>query len=143
MRALSSDGTIVAYNAPFEKGIIQKLAKDFQEAQKELDNCSTRFWDLLSIFRKHYIDYQFRGSNSLKNVLPTLIPELNYSDLEVSEGNEAQLAWNDLINAETEADRNQLSQQLRDYCTQDTLALVRIFQFLCDKLENNGFSIER
>lgn len=80
---------------------------------------------------------------SLKNVLPTLIPELNYSDLEVSEGNEAQLAWNDLINAETEADRNQLSQQLRDYCTQDTLALVRIFQFLCDKLENNGFSIEK
>lgn len=80
---------------------------------------------------------------SLKNVLPTLILELNYSDLEVSEGNEAQLAWNDLINAETEADRNQLSQQLRDYCTQDTLALVRIFQFLCDKLENNGFSIER
>lgn len=35
------------------------------------------------------------------------------------------------------------TQQLRDYCTQDTLALVRIFQFLCDKLENNGFSIER
>ena len=34
-------------------------------------------------------------------------------------------------------------EELRDYCTQDTLALVRIFQFLCDKLENNGFSIER
>jgi hypothetical protein len=45
-----------------------------------------RLWDQLDIFRKHYRDYRFGKSNSLKSVLPAVVPELSYQALEVQNG---------------------------------------------------------
>jgi len=64
-------------------------------------------------------------------VLPTVAPELGYDGLgDVQDGIGAQLAYESLIDANTPAQqRRSLSNQLREYCRLDTLAMVRLVRF--------------
>jgi hypothetical protein len=43
--------------------------------------------------RAQVYDLAFRGSYSLKSVLPPLVPDMSYGGMEVAGGNEAGLAW--------------------------------------------------
>jgi len=127
---LNDNGSIVAYNAGFEKGIISKLSKQFPEYVKELEAINERFWDQLNIFRKYYTDYSFKGTNSLKSVLPVVVPGMGYSNLDVQEGNQAQLVWDRMISEKDEKKKEKLIQHLLEYCQLDTLAMVEIHQVL-------------
>jgi hypothetical protein len=64
-------------------------------------------------------------------VLPTLVPDLSYDAMEVSEGSEAGLAWEGMIRGNVDAnDRNSLRAALLEYCKLDTLAMVRLLEVL-------------
>ena len=130
MDTLNDNGSIVAYNAGFEKGIISKLSKQFPEYVKELEAIKERFWDQLNIFRKHYTDYRFKGTNGLKSVLPVVVPGMGYSSLDVQEGSQAQLVWEQMISEKDEKKKEKLIQHLLEYCRLDTLAMVEIHQIL-------------
>jgi hypothetical protein len=123
-------GSIIAYNAAFEKRILRQLAAVFPDDAGRFEEMAKRLWDQLEIFKNDYQHYAFGGSNSLKSVLPVLVPELNYKALAVQDGGQAQVVWNRLIVCEDAAEKAQLQQQLRDYCHLDTLAMVRIHQVL-------------
>lgn len=88
--------------------------------------CADRLWDQLPIFRQHYRDYRFGKSNSLKSVLPVIAPHLSYAMLDVSNGTQAQVVWEAMIGEGDTAVKQQMIQQLRDYCHLDTLAMVEI-----------------
>ena len=49
--------------------------------------------DLLPIYREHYYHPAMMGSWSIKAVLPTIAPDLDYSNLEVGDGGAAQEAY--------------------------------------------------
>ena len=68
-----------------------------------------------------------KGSWSIKDVLPTVAPELDYADLgEVHDGTAAQVAFAEAVHPDTPAERaDELAHGLLAYCAQDTLALVR------------------
>jgi hypothetical protein len=85
-------GTIIAYNTAFEKSVISNLAKAIPSLTEDLGPLLKRFFDLLPIFRNYYIHPAFHGSSSIKNVLPVLVPDLSYSELNISEGSSAQVA---------------------------------------------------
>ena len=89
-----------------------------------------RFWDQLPIFRKHYIDYQFLGSASIKDVLPVLVPTMSYSNLNVNDGTSAQANWNYMITNSDPKSRKKLRQDLLEYCGYDTYAMVEIHRIL-------------
>lgn len=127
---IGPSGSIIAYNASFEKRVLRQLAAVFPAYADRLDGMAGRLWDQLDIFKNDYQHYAFGGSNSLKSVLPVLVPELNYKGLAVQDGGQAQVVWNRLISCEDAAEKAQLQQQLRDYCHLDTLAMVRIHQVL-------------
>ncbi len=127
---IRSVGTIIAYNAPFEKRVLTSLARQYPEMKQPLTSIARRLWDLLVIFRNHYFDPAFGGSNSIKNVLPVLCSDLSYDDLEIQEGNAAQLAWNQLIDLDEGPEKSTLIQSLKDYCKRDTYAMVEIFRYL-------------
>ena len=127
---LQDTGTIVAYNAGFEKGIIAKLATVLPQYSKELDAINERFWDQLNIFRRHYSDYRFKGSNGLKSVLPIVVPGMGYFNLDVKEGSQAQVVWKQMIDLPNGHEKNILIQQLLKYCRLDTLAMVEIHRML-------------
>jgi hypothetical protein len=81
--------------------------------------------------RAHIYDLAFRGSYSLKSVLPALVADMSYDGMEVAEGNEAGLAWEKMVRAEVGSDeRRKLREDLLAYCKQDTLAMVRLLEVL-------------
>ena len=86
--------------------------------------------DLRPIMQAYYYHPDMKGSWSLKNVLPTIAPELAYENLgDVQDGGGAQAAYLEIIDPMTEADRrDKLIADLKAYCGQDTLGLQRIVQ---------------
>jgi hypothetical protein len=130
IRTIVGTGTIVAYNAPFEQRVIRDLSRRFPKHRRQLMGCLDRFFDLLVIFRDHYFDPDFGGSNSIKHVLPVLVPELSYATLEVQSGDLAQLAWQEMISSADASRRLALAGSLKRYCELDTWAMVRLYQEL-------------
>ena len=131
---IDPSGTIIAYNAGFEKSVIANLARAVPSPRNDPYPLRNRFFDLLPIFRDYYFHPAFHGSSSIKDVLPVLVPDLSYSDLSVHGGNEAQLAWAELIITDDESKRIELVASLLAYCKLDTLAMVRIYQSLQKEL---------
>jgi hypothetical protein len=72
------------------------------------------------------------GSSSIKKVLPVLIPELSYENLNIGEGRTASLTYSQLPTMDSET-REQKILDLLEYCKQDTWAMVRIWEWINDK----------
>lgn len=123
-------GHLVAYNSPFERGVLRQLAAQFPAHAPTLEQMAGRLWDQLVVFRKHYRDYRFGGSNSLKSVLPVVVPALSYQQLAVKDGTQAQVVWEEMITHSDPTTRSQLAEQLRTYCHLDTMAMVEIHRAL-------------
>lgn len=123
-------GHIIVYNAMFERGILKGLADAFPQAGSRLQDLIDRLWDQLIIFRKHYRHHAFGGSNSLKSVLPAVVPHLSYDDLAVADGLMAQVVWEEMIELPPGAKKEQLAADLLSYCKLDTLAMVEIHHVL-------------
>lgn len=129
---LGPKGNIVAYNMTFEKGILNSLANRFPNEAYFLNNLCDRMVDLMVVFQKNwYYHPQMGKSYSIKSVLPALIPELTYENLEVSNGDMAS----NLFLASVENGgfiSEKLKENLLEYCKLDTYAMVVLYQFLKD-----------
>jgi hypothetical protein len=124
-------GSVLAYNSGFESGCLTSLAKELPQYKDEIADIQDRLWDLLPVMRAYVYDLAFRGSYSLKSVLPALVPDLVYEGMEVAEGSQAGLAWEKMLRAATGSDeRKRLKGALLAYCKQDTLAMVRLLEVL-------------
>jgi hypothetical protein len=119
-------GSLVVYNARFERGVLHELARLLPGEEVALRGMIGRLWDQLDVFRNDYLDPAFEGSNSIKRVLPVLAPELSYDDLAVQRGDQAQAVWRALLQTKNRARREELAANLRAYCHRDTLAMVAI-----------------
>ena len=71
-----------------------------------------------------------KGSYSIKAVLPALVPELSYQDLEIKEGGTASSRFAQMVNGTFEGDIEKTKQHLLAYCKLDTLAMVEIYKVL-------------
>lgn len=127
IKAVGTKGPIVVYNAPFEGSRMKELAAAFPDFAPKLLAAVDRLFDLLPLAREHYYHPAMKGSWSIKAVLPTIAPELDYSNLTVAHGGMAQDAYLDLIGIELPVkDKEELRKALLAYCEQDTLAMVRV-----------------
>ena len=76
-------------------------------------------------------DQAFQGSSSIKKVLPALVPDLSYKNLDIQEGITASLKWKKVTLAATEdAQRDKVYFDLEKYCKLDTLAMVEVHKKL-------------
>ena len=84
-----------------------------------------------SAVRRHVYHPEFRGSFSIKVVLPALIPSLGYHDLDIREGSHAPVVFAEMIAAGTPPSRiAELRSQLLAYCKRDTLGMLELFRLL-------------
>jgi hypothetical protein len=132
--ALGDFGSIVAYNASFEKRILRESAASvLPELEDWAVGLKDRFVDLLAPFQKfayHHPDQQ--GSASLKRVLPPLTG-MSYADLEIADGSTASSEYLRVISTEVDAiERAEVLAQLEDYCSLDTLGMVEVVEKLAD-----------
>jgi len=123
-------GPVFVYNAGFERGVMSKLAERFPEYAPGLEAFIARLVDLLPIARNRYYHPDQQGSWSIKAVLPCLVPDLSYGDLEgVADGGMASVTYREAIAVDTSTKRRkEIEEELLSYCHLDTLAMVRIWE---------------
>ncbi len=131
IHALGVTGPVLVYSS-FEKSRLKELADMYPDLADALGRIIERLVDLLPIVRQHYYHPEMKGSWSVKSVLPTVAPELDYKALdEVRDGSMAQMAYLEMINSVTEPTRKAyLIERLKAYCEMDTLAMVKIAHFI-------------
>lgn len=130
VKALGDDGPVFVYSQSFEKSRIKELAALFSDLAKKLLAINERVVDLLPLAQRYYYHPDMKGSWSIKSVLPTIAPDLRYSDMEVGDGEGAQDAYREIVHPEISAARKkELTGGLREYCTLDTLAMVKLAGF--------------
>ena len=129
---IGDTGTVFVWNKPFEitrnkeLGIIHPVYAEF------LERLNDRIYDLGDFINYgYYLNPKFKGSWSIKNVLPVMVPELSYDEMEIGKGDMAMMAWWGLINDKLsieEVEKTKLA--LLEYCKLDTWAMVLIWNKL-------------
>jgi hypothetical protein len=131
---IGDTGTILVWHSPFESGRNKELAAAVPSLSTFLLGLNTRMFDLKDIISKRmYVHKDFRGSASIKKVLPVLVPQLSYASLPINDGGKATSEWGRMVfelNDETE--KEMIRQQLLEYCKLDTLAMVEIYRKIKD-----------
>jgi hypothetical protein len=128
---IGPEGDILVYNSSFESGIIGALAEAMPHHAAALLALRTRIKDLLVPFRQGwYCHPGFGGSNSLKAVLPALVPRLSYSRLAIQDGGAASDTFLRLLLRDPQLDPAIARKDLLDYCHLDTLAMVEVLAVL-------------
>lgn len=128
---IGEPGSIVSWHASFEKIQNLEMSVMFPDKEPFLLDMNERMVDLEDVFKAAYVDARFEGSTSIKKVLPIVCPNLNYDDLEVKDGSLAMEAWQRMINA-TPDEAEIIASDLLKYCERDTLAMVEIYRFLIE-----------
>jgi hypothetical protein len=130
---LGDSGSIVVYSQQLESQRIAELADCLPEFAGRIESIQSRLWDMLPVIQNHVYHPKFAGSYSLKYVLPALVPEMTYEGMVVADGQQAGVAWESLIRGGLDqTERDKVRKALRDYCGQDTLAMVRLVEKLWD-----------
>jgi len=130
--ALGDSGPVLVYTS-YEAGVLKTLAEMFPDLAPRLEAVIGRLFDLHPLAKANYYHPDMLGSWSIKSVLPTIAPELDYAALgEVQQGSAASDAFVEMMSPETGAARHSaLRADLLRYCAMDTLAMLRLRQALC------------
>ena len=80
-------------------------------------------------FQQHwYYTPSMQGSYSIKKVLPALVPEMSYDDLEIQEGGTASILFAAMLTGIFTGDTEKVRKDLLAYCKMDTMAMVEIYR---------------
>ncbi len=125
-------GSIIVWNKGFECKINNEIAQRLLDFKPFIDATNARVYDLMEIFSKqYYVDKNFQGRVSIKKVLPVLVPELSYKNLEIQEGGSASQKWNEINNGNiSPGEKQKIIDNLKEYCKLDTFAMVKIWEYL-------------
>ncbi len=126
----------LVWNQSFEKGVIADLQEWFPEHAASLKNITNNIRDLMIPFSKTNLYlWQFNGSYSLKNVLPALVPQMGYANMDIGDGGAASNAWLGTWKMTDPVKIEKTRKALLEYCGLDTLAMVKILEEMRDIIE--------
>lgn len=127
---IGQTGTVLVWNKTFEMTRNREMAdlhSQFAPFLEQLNNRISDLGDLVNL--GYYLHPEFKGSWSIKNVLPAMVPELSYKELAIGKGDQASMAWWRMTFGELDpSEMAETRQNLLDYCRLDTLAMVEIFR---------------
>ena len=96
-------GPVLMYTS-YERGVIRGLAAMFPDLAIPFRAIIDRLVDLHPVTRINYYHPDMLGSWSIKAVLPTIAPDMDYAQLEgIQEGTGASLAYLEAIDPQTNA----------------------------------------
>ncbi len=131
LSGIGESGSIIVWNQTFEITRLREIARDFPEYAAAIDPLFARVADLMVPFRrKHLYTPEMKDSYSLKAVLPALVNDLSYADLEIREGGMAGLTYELLFDDEDIESVRLKRMNLLEYCKMDTLSMVKILEKL-------------
>lgn len=128
---IPQEGSIISWHKSFENGINKAMAELHKEYEAFLLNLVDRTFDLEVPFKKNYLHPGFKGRSSIKSVLPVIVPELSYTELDIQDGASAMEAWRQMVFENLSEDkRKKIKKDLLEYCKMDTLGMVELFKHL-------------
>ena len=129
--ALGESGPIFEYT-DYEGRTIEAMIQSCPDLEAPLRAMRSRLVDLHPVTKAAYYHRDMRGSWSIKAVLPTIAPDLDYANLgEIQDGGAASEAYEVLADPATDPLRRAaLGRDLREYCKRDTEGLMRLAGFL-------------
>jgi len=133
VRACEGAEGVVAYWAAFERGCLNHLAAAVPALAGPLRAIAAKLVDLHPVVKRHVSHPGFRGSFSLKSILPVLVEDMSYEHLAVREG---EMATNEIArllfegDAMSAAERSAVRRALLEYCALDTFAMVKLLERL-------------
>ena len=131
LAVIPAEACVLTYNQAFEKGVMRNLAELFPDLAEAIEVRLANVRDLMVPFRRRDVyRWQMRGSYSIKEVLPAMVPELSYAGLEITDGMAAMQAYHEMCALEPGDELDKLRQAMLEYCRLDTLAMVRILEEL-------------
>lgn len=134
-RVIPEDACVVVYHKSFETKILRELADTFPEHSRKLYKIIDNIRDLLEPFKYFACYYPEMGNSaSLKAVVPALIPDFSYDDLEVQDGSMAMDAYWQMCMAEDEAEKDRIRHGMLEYCKRDTFVMVKLVEKLKEML---------
>lgn len=133
-RNIGDEGTIIVWNKGFENGQNAKMAAMYPEHAGFLNGLISRTVDLQDVYKTGYIDIGFRGSTSIKAVLPVVANDIGYTSLMIQDGTAAMNGFQQMISMPPGIDRDALRAGLLEYCKLDTYAMVRLLEFAQTKV---------
>ena len=80
--------------------------------------------------KKHYYTAAMNGSYSIKKVLPALVPQFSYDNMDINNGMAASMSYENLYYEIDQTIIDKTKQDLLEYCGLDTLAMVEILKVL-------------
>jgi hypothetical protein len=130
IRDLETTGPVLMYTE-YERRIIVGLAGMFPDLAEELQAIVDRLVDLKPVTKANYYHPDMLGSWSIKAVLPTIAPDMDYELLEgIKVGTDASSAYLEAIDPQTSMERREdIRANLLRYCRHDTEAMLRLVQF--------------
>jgi hypothetical protein len=138
IKHLGEKGSIVVYGT-FEKNLFNNLAGLFPDLSGELNSLKDRVVNLQAIISGNFYHPDFRGTASIKTVLPALVPDMSYDGLNIQDGNSALAAFVYLARGKYKgAEAEAVKKNLKEYCRQDTFALVRVHEQLANYCNFQG-----
>jgi hypothetical protein len=137
-QVIGESGSVFVWNKTFECGENDRLAKRLPQYKPLMDNINSRIFDLEEVFKKQlHVHPGFKGKTSIKYVLPTLVPDLSYKELDIQEGATASQKWNQLVDAGTKpSEKKRIAAALKKYCALDTYAMYAVWKHLYDLVHN-------
>jgi hypothetical protein len=135
LECLGDSGPVLMYTT-YEQKVIEGLIELLPDLAEPLQNIINRLWDLKPVVKDNYYHPKMLGSWSIKAVLPTINPDMDYAKLEgIKEGMAASDAFLEAVAATsaatTTARKAEIEEQLLRYCRFDTEAMVEIVRFFC------------
>lgn len=129
---LVKDCPAIVHYTGYEITQLKAMATDGVPLATELlEVILARSVDLEKIVSEHVYFEAFNGKTSIKVVLPALVPSMSYKDLLIADGTAAATGFRKMLAETTSVEESQtLRTALLEYCCQDTLAMVEIYQAL-------------
>jgi hypothetical protein len=127
---VGTSGSIVVYSS-YEKTRLRALASQFPDSAAQIEATVLRLFDLEKVVKKGYAHPGFGGRTSIKMVLPIVAPDLSYDSLRIGNGDDAAASFAFMrVGITPETSHATERAALLAYCEQDTLALVRLHDYL-------------
>ena len=102
IECLGNTGPVLMYTN-YEEGVIRGLIDMFPDLARPLQKIINRLFDLHPVIKENYYHPKMLGSWSIKAVLPTINPEMDYAKLAgIKEGMGASDGFIEAINPETD-----------------------------------------
>jgi hypothetical protein len=132
-------GTIIAWNKSFEMDVHRRMAGRAPGRGPTIERMNSMFYDLMDVFKKqYYVHPAFKGSVSVKYVLPALVPELSYKELGIRGGAQASEAWWAMVSSMDASEREMIAKDLKQHCGLDTYAMYAIWKHLHEIVHPQG-----